>query len=66
MKNLGGVRIGSFILIFLFLFSVLLIPADGFSAEAQDVIHVNDFTIIGNKAMETEDVLASLEEYKDK
>jgi hemolysin activation/secretion protein len=59
-------KTGSFLLIFLLLFSVVLSPAESFSAETQDTIHVTDFTIIGNKAMETDEVLACLEGYKDK
>lgn len=46
-------------------------PAERFSEEPKDSIHVNDFAvndfaIVGNKAMDTEEILDFLEDYRDK
>ncbi|MBI4843390.1 MAG: ShlB/FhaC/HecB family hemolysin secretion/activation protein [Nitrospirae bacterium] len=66
MINSGGVKTGSFLTTFLLILAIALIPAAGFSAEADDSIHVKGFAIIGNKAMETDEILACLEGFGDK
>lgn len=66
MKNSVSMKTGSFLLIFLLVIAVAFIPVSGFSEDLPDVIHVKEFSIIGNKAMDTDDIQACLVDYTDK
>ncbi|MBI4826715.1 MAG: ShlB/FhaC/HecB family hemolysin secretion/activation protein [Nitrospirae bacterium] len=66
MKNLVGKKIWGFLLIFLLVIAAAFIPVNGFSEDLTGTVHVKEFSIIGNKAMDTDDIHACLEDYKDK
>lgn len=66
MKNSVSMKTGSFLLIFLLVIAAAFIPVNGFSEDLPDVVHVKEFNIIGNKAMDTDDIQACLVDYKDK
>lgn len=66
MKNLVSMKTWSFLLIFLFVIGVAFIPANGFSEDLAGSIHVKEFSIIGNKAMDTDEILACLIDYQGK
>lgn len=66
MKNSVSKKTGSFLLIFLLVIAAAFIPVSGFGEDLSDVIHVQGFNIIGNKAIDTDDLQACLVDYADK
>ncbi len=66
MKNFGSMKSGSFLLIFLLVFSFVLLPVISHAADAGEKIHVAGYEIIGNEAIETDELLEYLADYQDK